>query len=182
MEIATCWLVQDKFGSNVPLFGVTPPELVHLVETRKNLLGKFPITDLKVVREDKRSDQDERERLRKYGIRRDKEGNVSYVIDKIYPPHTSKYPQTFKDTGMLDEASVVRVASDVVVPMPDENNLPPIVEGETYWKDKEFEKLQAKQATDKEAQAAKEKEAVPALLARLEALEAKLKVAESKTK
>src|SRR5690349_5572079 len=106
MQIANCWITLDKFGSNVPLFGVTPPELVHLVSTRKNLLGRFPITDLKVVREDKRTDEEERERLRKYGIRKDKEGTIIYNIDKIYPPHTSKYPQTFEETKMLAEASV----------------------------------------------------------------------------
>ncbi len=182
MEIATCWLTQDKFGSNVPLFGVTPPELVHLVTTRKHLLGRFPITDLKVVRDDKRDDKSERERLRKYGIRKDREGNVSYNVDNIYPPHTSKYPQTFKETGMLDEAAVIRVTGDIVVAMPDESGLPPIVESETYWKDKEFEKLQARQAADKEALSLKEKESTTALLARLEALEAKLKATESKAK
>jgi len=139
MEIANCWLTLDKFGSNIPLFNVTPAELVYLVENRKNILGRFPISDLEKVRNVPLSEDNERKRLQmKYGRVKSKEPGVKpYCIDVLFPPHTSKLPTTFKDTPFLEEASAIKVASDVIIKAPDDSEVPSTLQTEDYWKEEE---------------------------------------------
>lgn len=152
MELANCWLTLDKQGSNIPLYGVSPAELVYLVKNRKHVLGRFPITDLKIVRKINISDDIERKRLQmKYGRVKSKEpGEKPFNIDMLYPEHTSRFPQVFKDTGLLEEAEAIKVGSDKVVEAPDDSQVPATVQSETYWADVEAEKKATAEAKAKE--------------------------------
>lgn len=111
MQIATCWLIIDKNGSNIPLRNVTPAELVLLVRDRMAFVGRFPVHDLQVIGQSKRTDDVEKNRLRnKYGRGlHDEKGKVrdrdNYKVDVLYPGETAPLPETFKQTKLEEQAS-----------------------------------------------------------------------------
>lgn len=118
MELASAWLLLDKHGSNVPIKGVTPAELIILINDRKDFVGKHPIHNLKLTGKSKRSDTLERQRLKeKYGGSL-KDRKVA-KIDVLYPGHGAKLPQTFEELGADYTASCENFLSSPVADIPD---------------------------------------------------------------
>lgn len=115
MQVANCWLILDKYGSNVPKKNITPAELIILVKDRQDIIGKFPIHNL-VVHEGLKSrltPAQERIRLRhKYGQNKDKK----FKIDVVFPGETTKLPETFEETGLLAQSVVNFLAVPVEAP------------------------------------------------------------------
>lgn len=133
MEVGTAWVTLDKYGSNVLIKGLTPAELVLLVRDRKSVLGKFPVSDLEIKGEILRDFAIEKQRLRnRMGRCRDKNKTDTFKVDDAYPGEQSKLPLTFEETGYLEEARAKKVTGDVVVPMPDDASLPPLINTDDY--------------------------------------------------
>lgn len=98
MQLASAWLILDKRGSNVPIRGVTPAELIILIRDRTDFVGKHPVHNLKITGVSRRTDVMERQRLReKYGGSL-KDRKVAKV-DVFYPGEGNKLPQTFEELG-----------------------------------------------------------------------------------
>lgn len=121
MQLATCWLLLDKRGSNTPLRGVTPAELVLLVKDRTAFVGRCPIHNLVVVGESKRPMEVEKERLRqKYGKGlHDQTGKKveadAYKIDALYPGIGAVLPSTFEEVNLPQTLD-----NNLSTPLPDE--------------------------------------------------------------
>ena len=118
MEQATCWLYISKVDS-VPLKSITPAELHIMVAMHQTRAGKHPVHSLVV--DDKpaqtvvldnngnetedshdRTDREEADRLRaKYGHNNEK----VYWFDTLYPGQSPKIPQTFGETGLLEQST-----------------------------------------------------------------------------
>lgn len=108
MEIANCWLILDKYGADVQKRNITPAELVLLVKDRQDIIGKFPIHDLVVLGTAQRDRASEQSRLRyKYGP--DRVDKKTAKIDVLYPGASSKYPETFAETGLLEQAQAKKM-------------------------------------------------------------------------
>lgn len=110
MQTANCWLQIEKFGSDVPVLGMTPAELVLVVNEFQDKLGKFPVHDLEMGDDSDRSGLVEVERLRsKYGFVRSSKPPV-FKIDKLYPGVNPRLPETFAETGLLSQAQLNTIA------------------------------------------------------------------------
>lgn len=110
MQLASAWLILDKRGSNIPIKGLTPAELVLLVKDRQDIVGKFPIHDLQVIGDSRRSDEQERARLRaKYGHH--PKDRTSFKVDLLYPGEEAVLPSTFKKLGDKYKAAFSKDAS-----------------------------------------------------------------------
>lgn len=109
MQVGNIWLRLNNFGSSIPLMDVTPAEVAILNEDHgMNANAKDCCFDLSDVREEKRSDEAEINRLReKYCNARDKKGVG--LAEKLYPGKTPKLPQTFEEVGL--KAGVAAVAT-----------------------------------------------------------------------
>lgn len=152
MQIASCWVVINSRGSNVPKAFITPAELVLLVQEFKDVTGRFPVHNLEVFKPINNQDlaaiepegerefmklkerqrrafehQDsnaERARLRaKYGKPAGAKSETDYKIDRVFPGSVSKLPDTFEETGLFKQASVNGLTEEIV-PMPSDDNLP----------------------------------------------------------
>lgn len=99
MEIANAWLlIGNELQSNVPLFGLTPPEAILLEHTRKRAPEdkERKVIHIKVVGNDDRSVPQEKDRLdRKYG-RKTKDTTIA---EEVFGKVVTTLPQTFKDAG-----------------------------------------------------------------------------------
>lgn len=121
METANCWLKLNKLGTNTPLRGVTPPEVVLLREMHEHNAGDNPIQGLTLVgetdeawflsitgdtgmSEEERTEwpgkwtniQEHQRLLEKY-----KERNVH----KVWPGKAvPQFPQTFSEAGFPPSA------------------------------------------------------------------------------
>ncbi len=120
MQLASAWLILDKRGSNVPIRGVTPAELIILIRDRTDFVGKHPVHDLKITGKSRRSNAMERQRLReKYGGSL-KDRKVAKV-DALYPGEGNPLPETFEELGQDYKSSTSKDASlqNVVPSVPD---------------------------------------------------------------
>lgn len=119
MQQGTCWLYINRVDS-VPLKGITPAELLIIAEMHTKRAGKHPIHGLtpdsdpaQTVELDNdgnplpeqthvRTDREEADRLRnKYGHNSEKK----YWFDTLYPGQSPKLPESFADTGLLDQST-----------------------------------------------------------------------------
>ena len=120
MQLASCWVLLSKVGSDIPLKGVTPAELMLLIRDRIAFTGKHPVHDLKVTGDSKRSSELERQRLRrKYGTGLHNErGKVinkdQYKIDTLYPGEGNTLPEKFADISHV----LVELSSQVTLEKP----------------------------------------------------------------
>lgn len=98
MKNATCWLIVEKHGSNVPKTDITPAEAQVLVHIHHRFIGKCPVTDVKEGKDIERTDVQEVNRLKsKYG---------SKVVEELYGKVNHRLPKSF------DEALVVPGADE----------------------------------------------------------------------
>lgn len=136
MQIARAWVLLDKRGSNVPVRGVTPAELMLLVRDRMPFVGGCPVHNLEIVGESTRKDSVERQRLRvKYGSGlHDEKGKVinkdQTKVDTLYPGESSRFPQKFEE--LPEEILVQCKANKLTEPVADVPD----------WDDSELAKLE----------------------------------------
>jgi hypothetical protein len=110
MELANCWLILDKQGSNVPLHDITPAELIMHVQARKDFVGRFPVHDLVITKQSRRSDAAERDRLRmKMGKKPGSNSKAPFKVDEVFPGALARLPLTFAETGLLEESVAVKL-------------------------------------------------------------------------
>ncbi len=147
MQLASAWLLIGTIrGSNTPLRGVTPAELMLLVRDRTAFAGGCPVHNLEIVGVSKRSDDLERRRLRaKYGKGlHNEEGKVinkdQYKIDTLYPGEGTSLPQSF--SSLPAETVAQCKANKLVEPAPD---IPDWDESELAKLDKELAELDKEQ-------------------------------------
>lgn len=118
MQLASAWLILDKRGSNVPIRGVTPAELIILIRDRTDFVGKHPVHNLKITGKSRRTDAMEKQRLReKYGGSL-KDRKVAKV-DMLYPGEGNNLPQTFEELGKDYQQSLENFLSNPVPSVPD---------------------------------------------------------------
>lgn len=103
MEIAKIHLkVAD--GHTVPIFGVTPAEIMILNKAHERNAKGLACLDVEKTGESKRSDINEARRLRaKYTNLRHTVGNNEVnTFSTLYPGETPRLPQTFIEVGYID--------------------------------------------------------------------------------
>ena len=118
MQLAKAWLIIDKRGSNVPIRGLTPAELVLLCTTWTDFIGKHPVHDLVITGDSQRSDALEKQRLtEKHG------GSIKNrkipKVEALYPGHGSKLPQTFEELGRIFKDSQAKELKEPLPNIPD---------------------------------------------------------------
>lgn len=102
METATGRVILDKQGSDVPVSRITPAEVLVLRSIHMNSVGKDPVTNLKVDKEQvKRSGAQEKARLLgKY---------AKDVIEKMFPGVSPSLPTSFDELPVAGDAAPVDI-------------------------------------------------------------------------
>lgn len=118
MQLASAWLILDKHGSNTPIKGVTPAELVILIRDRQDFIGKQPVHNLVITGQSKRTDIMERQRLReKYG--KALPDRKVFKVNLLYPGEGNNLPQTFEELGAMYTDSCKDLLEEVKAAIPD---------------------------------------------------------------
>lgn len=120
MQIANGWLKLNKFGSTVPLRGITPAEAAILQKGHEVNAGGVAVLDVVVYGNVNRKDSVELDRLRhKYKDLGTKDGTKTItVFSQLFSGLSAKAPQTFDDVGIpytLGKNKVLKDSPEVVL-------------------------------------------------------------------
>lgn len=127
MQVATCRLKLNQKGSDIPLAGVTPAEVLVLRKGHEMTAGGEAIFDVKVIGNASIKSSDEIQRLRaKYASLRIKDGDKDInVVAFLFPGHGIKLPETFEEIGLPSEKGEYK-GPETYNPLPDEEKHHPL--------------------------------------------------------